>query len=282
MKKNFLLSIGQKGLSSLQGRGRRTLVLSTMTVLFMSIIAFASIPGANGVIYGCYSNSNGTLRVIDNSTAQCKSNETALNFNQTGPQGPQGVPGATGPQGLKGDTGLTGPAGPVGPAGVPGLQGPQGPQGETGAPGTGIEPVFGYFYLQNVTADATIGVGDAVPFDRDGPSSGIFRANATEFVLPDIGVYEVAWQVPVNEAGQLVLTLDGVEVPSTVVGRNTGATQIVGNVLIQTAVPNSLLSVRIPRYTSSALTLTPFAGGTMLLTSPLTSSLVIKRLKNGY
>jgi len=252
MKKTFLHTIGQKGLSSLQGRGRRTLVLSTMTVLFMSIIAFASIPGANGVIYGCYSNSNGTLRVIDNSTTQCKSNETALNFNQTGPQGPRG---------LQGETGAT---------------------GATGAPGTGIEPVFGYFYLQNVTADATIGVGDAVPFDRDGPSSGIFRANATEFVLPDIGVYEVAWQVPVNEAGQLVLTLDGVEVPSTVVGRNTGATQIVGNVLIQTAVPNSLLSVRIPRYTSSALTLTPFAGGTMLLTSPLTSSLVIKRLKNGY
>ncbi len=135
MKKTFLHTIGQKGLSSLQGRGRRTLVLSTMTVLFMSIIAFASIPGANGIIYGCYSNSNGSLRVIDNSTAQCKSNETALNFNQTGPQGPQGVPGATGPQGLKGDTGLTGPAGPVGPAGVPGLQGPQGPQGATGATG---------------------------------------------------------------------------------------------------------------------------------------------------
>ncbi len=127
MKKNFLHTIGQKGLSSLQGRGRRTLVLSTMTVLFMSIIAFASIPGANGVIFGCYSNSNGTLRVIDNSTTQCKSNETALNFNQTGPQGPQGL------QGPQGATGATGAAGPQGPAG---LEGREGAPGTAGANGT--------------------------------------------------------------------------------------------------------------------------------------------------
>jgi hypothetical protein len=126
MKKNFLHTIGQTGLSSLQGRGRRTLVLSTMTVLFMSIIAFASIPGANGVVYGCYSNSNGTLRVIDNSTTQCKSNETALNFNQTGPQGPQGL------QGPQGATGATGAAGPQGPAGPEGLQGAPGPAGASG------------------------------------------------------------------------------------------------------------------------------------------------------
>ena len=245
MKKNFLLSIGQKGLSSLQGRGRRTLVLSTMTVLFMGIIAFASIPGANGVIYGCYTNSNGTLRVIDNSTTQCKSNETALNFNQTGPQGPRG---------LQGETGAT---------------------GATGAPGTGIEPVFGYFYLQNITAPHPIGVGESVPFDRNGPSSGLFRSSETEFVLRDIGVYEVTWQVSVDEAGQLVLALDGAEIPSTVVGRATGASQIVGNVLIENSVPGSTLSVRNPIGNPVALTLTPLAGGAR----PATSSLVIKRLK---
>jgi len=126
MKKNFLLSIGQKGLSSLQGRGRRTLVLSTMTVLFMSIIAFASIPGANGIIYGCYSNSNGMLRVIDNSTQQCKSNETALNFNQTGLPGPQGL------QGPQGATGAPGEAGPQGPAGLDGREGAPGTDGASG------------------------------------------------------------------------------------------------------------------------------------------------------
>jgi len=57
------------------------------------------------------------LRVIDNSTAQCKSNETALNFNQTGPQGIQGLQGPAGPagpQGPQGETGATGPAGASG------------------------------------------------------------------------------------------------------------------------------------------------------------------------
>src|SRR5215203_3446328 len=94
--------------------GRRLLVLSTMAVLFTGIIAFASIPGGDGIIYGCYSRSGGALRIIDASITQCKQGETSLNFNQTGPQGPQGIQG---------------PAGPAGP------QGPQGPQGETGAAG---------------------------------------------------------------------------------------------------------------------------------------------------
>jgi hypothetical protein len=107
MKNSFLLLIGKKGPSSLQGRGRRLVILSTMTVLLMSVIAFASIPGANGVINGCYAKSNGMLRVVD-SNEQCKPNETALNFNQTGPQGPQGIQGL---QGADGATGATGSAG---------------------------------------------------------------------------------------------------------------------------------------------------------------------------
>ncbi len=119
MKKNFLLIIGRLGLSNLQRRGQRVLVLSTMTVLFTGIIAFASIPGANGVIYSCYNtNGNGQLRVIDNSITQCKSNETALNFNQTGPQGPQGPVGPVGPQGPQGETGATGATGPAGASGI--------------------------------------------------------------------------------------------------------------------------------------------------------------------
>jgi Collagen triple helix repeat (20 copies) len=126
MKKTFLQTIEQLGLSSLLHRGRRVFMLSTMAVLLTSIIAFASIPGPNGVIYGCYNNVNGQFRIIDNSTAQCKNNETALNFNQTGPQGPQGIQGPAGPQG---------PTGPQGPQGQTGAQGPQGPQGDPGPQG---------------------------------------------------------------------------------------------------------------------------------------------------
>jgi hypothetical protein len=46
-------------------------------------IAQAAIPDSNGVIHACYK-SNGAIRVV-NSAANCKANETALTWNQTGP-----------------------------------------------------------------------------------------------------------------------------------------------------------------------------------------------------
>lgn len=63
-------------------------------------IALASIPAADGVIHGCYHTTNGNLRVVDDATtASCRTGETAIQWNQTGPEGPQGVPGPAGPQG---------------------------------------------------------------------------------------------------------------------------------------------------------------------------------------
>lgn len=126
MKNTILQTISQLGLNRLQRREHRVMMFSVMTLLFTGIIAFASIPGPDGVIHGCYNNKgDASLRIID-SNAQCKSNETALNFNQTGPQGPQGIQGVPGP---------VGPQGPQGFQGPQGATGPQGPQGETGATG---------------------------------------------------------------------------------------------------------------------------------------------------
>lgn len=75
-------------------------------------VAFATIPGANGVIHSCYNanpNSAGALRVIDTDNGTtCGKNETALDFNQLGPEGPQGVKGDTGDTGAQGQTGATG------------------------------------------------------------------------------------------------------------------------------------------------------------------------------
>lgn len=84
----------------------------------------ASIPAGTGVIYGCYNNTNGSARIIDNTTTSCKNGETTIQWNQTGPAGPQGPTGPTGPQGA------------TGPQGVPGPQGATGPQGVAGPPGT--------------------------------------------------------------------------------------------------------------------------------------------------
>jgi len=62
------------------------------------------------IINACYSNRNGTLRIVS-STTQCTKSEQPISWNQTGPVGPAG------PQGIQGPTGQTGPEGPQGPAG---------------------------------------------------------------------------------------------------------------------------------------------------------------------
>jgi hypothetical protein len=71
-------------------------------------IAYATIPGGDGVIHGCYTNRGGVLTVIDPAAGQtCSSLQTPISWNQQGPQGPQGPQGAPGPQG---DPGAAGPS----------------------------------------------------------------------------------------------------------------------------------------------------------------------------
>jgi hypothetical protein len=93
-----------------------TLLKSKVALMFGSLLLgllFASTSSAQTVIYGCYNSSNVNLRIVSQNTA-CSGNETAINWNVTGPQGPQGPIGPTGA------TGPQGPAGPQGPQGVPG------------------------------------------------------------------------------------------------------------------------------------------------------------------
>ena len=85
----------------------------------------------------------------------------------------------------------------------------------------------------------------------------------------------VTFQVSVSESGQLVLDLNGTDLADTVVGRQTGNSQIVGMSIIQTSVLNSILTVRNPVGNFTALTITPVAGGTR----PVSAHLVITRLR---
>ena len=65
------------------------------------------IPSDDGRIFGCYESKHGDLRVVSIADT-CDKGETAIFWNQTGPQGPAG---ASGPTGATGATGPTGPAG---------------------------------------------------------------------------------------------------------------------------------------------------------------------------
>jgi hypothetical protein len=144
------------------------------------------------------------------------------------------------------------------------------------AAGGGASSFAHFFALMPPDNAATIASGTDVSFPQDGPRSGtdILRTGPSSFNLAAIGTYEINWQVPVSEAGQLILTLNGVDLAYTVVGRATGTCQIVGTTLITTTVINSILTVRSPAGNPTALTITPLAGGTR----PASASLVIIRL----
>jgi hypothetical protein len=185
-----------------------------------------------------------------------------------GPIGLTGLTGPQGPQGPQGQQGQQGQQGPIGTVGSIGLTGPQ------GIPG-GLISVADFYALMPGDNSATVAAGTAVSFPQDGPAYGtITRNNATQFILPDIGLYEINFQVSVTEAGQLVVELDGTELLYTVVGRNTGANQIVGLCLVETTLLDSILSINNPLGSASALTITPLAGGI----DSVSAHLVIKRI----
>jgi hypothetical protein len=167
------------------------------------------------------------------------------------------------------------PAGPQGPVGATGSAGAVGPVGPQGPAAAGLD--FADFYaLMPGDNVSTIAAGADVSFPRNGPTSagGITRVGVSTFNLAAVGTYEVMFQVSVTEAGQLDLSLNGVEQAFSVVGRATGTSQIVGIALVTTAVPNSVLTVRNPAGNAGALTITTTAGGA----SAVSAHLVITRL----
>ena len=191
----------------------------------------------------------------------------------TGPTGATGAAGLTGPTGATGATGLTGATGATG---ATGLTGPTGATGATGAAG-GILNFADFFALMPPDNEATVAPGTDVSFPQDGSTGGgaITRTGPSSFNLALIGTYQVLFQVSVDEAGQLILTLNGADLADTVVGRATGTSQIVGMALVTTTVINSILTVRNPAGNSTALTITPLAGGTR----PVSAHLVITQLQ---
>jgi hypothetical protein len=179
---------------------RKAVALSVAGVMATVGVASAAIPAPDGAIKGCYATTNGLLlgipyskgdtRIVD-SAESCRSYETPLTWNQTGPRGPAGPQGAkgdagpqgpkgnagpdgasgpAGPAGPKGDTGATGPAGSQGPAGATGPQGPQGEAGPAGPAGA----TRGYARLDSsgdlIAGAGVAGVTHAV-YPNRGPSS---------------------------------------------------------------------------------------------------------------
>jgi hypothetical protein len=124
---------------------------------------------------------------------------------------------------------------------------------------------------------STVAAGTDVSFPEDGPTSGttITSTGPSTFNLAAIGTYLVSFNVPVDEPGQLILTLNGADLAYTVAGRETGTSPIAGESLIQTTVVNSVLTVRNPAGNPNALTITPVAGGDR----PVSATLIVQQLQ---
>ncbi|MCW2997495.1 MAG: Collagen triple helix repeat, partial [Solirubrobacterales bacterium] len=199
----------------------------------------------------------------------------------TGATGASGTTGATGATGITGAgatgaTGATGDVGATGLTGVTGTTGNGGPTGATGATGPPRPTAFAHFFALMTPDNADpVGLGGDVAFPQDAPSSAsaIVRATDKSFTLLTAGVYRVAFSVPVNEAGQLVLTLNGVEQAYTMVGRATGTVPIAGESLVEVS-GGEVLTVRNPLNNAMPLTVTASAGGNQ----PVSASLVIEKL----
>ena len=164
------------------------------------------------------------------------------------------------------DNGVTGPTGPSGAVGA---------SGATGVSG-GVVAAADFYAVMPGDNAATIAVGADLNFPNDGPiyGSDISRLSANTFQLASVGLYQVMWQVSVDEPGQLIVHLNAAEVATTAAGRATGTNQIMGLCLINTVVPNAVLSIRNPAGNAAALTITPIAGGA----HSVSAHLVITRL----
>ncbi len=154
--------------------------------------------------------------------------------------------------------------GSLGIAGVPGIPGV-----------SGIFAFSDFYALMPGDNSATVAPGTPVMFPENGPSSGLItRLNASQFLLSAAGTYYVQFQVSVDEPGQLEVSINGTGIASTVVGRATGTSQIVGTSFVTTTTPNSVLEIINPVGNTTALTITPVAGGT----HPVSAHLVIIRV----
>lgn len=114
-------------------RSRPAVVVATVPVALAMMGANALASHDADTVHAC-TTSQGQVRIV-NAASECRTPETAMEWNKQGSQGiqgPQGPQGDIGPQGPQGDTGPQGAEGPQGPQGDTGPQGPQGEPGDSG------------------------------------------------------------------------------------------------------------------------------------------------------
>ena len=142
-----------------------------------------------------------------------------------------------------------------------------------------IQPTLGFldvYALMPSDNSGNVAVGADVQFPNIGATSAsdIVKTTPSTFTLGPIGVYNVFFNVGIDSSGQLVVTLNNVQLPRTVVG-TTSPNAIIGQMIITTTVVNSVLTIRNPTGNIAALTIKTNMGGT----NAVSAHLIITRLR---
>jgi hypothetical protein len=176
-----------------------------LLVTNVATLALAKSGDDGQVIHACYKSDtpgNGQVRIVGSADV-CKSNETSIEWNMTGPTGPAGPPGPSGPVGPKGD------AGPAGPAGPQGLQGPEGPQGPQGPAGPGLTDLRVVEELSEMNSDDDKVVLALCPAGMQALGGGASIGGPDQVALADSDFYldlsgrRVGWLARANEVQQV-------------------------------------------------------------------------------
>ncbi len=169
-----------------------------------------------------------------------------------------------------------------GTPGIPGAVGIPGAGGIPGIPGIpgGTATILGFadfFAIMPIQNPGSIGPNMPVAFPNTSANFGGFVNGGNMFTLPATATYLVMFQASVTPlgapSGQLMLSVNGVPQPSTVVGRDTASTQIVGISLLPANAGDILRVINPPGNLN--IVITPNAGQ---VASPVTAHLVIVRI----
>jgi hypothetical protein len=218
-------------------------------------------------------------------------NDCKFFFGRDGRDGKDGEDGKKGKDGKCGKRGKTGKDGAVGKDGVPGKDGADGVNGKDGLDGAdgkdgldgkdgkdgkdGITVYANFYGLQPLNQIPVVTPGSPVEFPNNGPTTGnITRLTAGTFNVDLSGNYLISFNLTVIEAAEVVLVLNGVELPETVVARSTGETQLSGNFIINVPQSNSVISLNNASNTPFNLSSNSNTGST----KPLSLQLNILKL----
>jgi cysteine-rich repeat protein len=113
----------------------KRLLLAILAVGLSFCFLMPAVAENDGVIYGCYKDKKGKLRIVKK-PGDCKKHEIAISWNMVGPAGADGAVGPKGDKGDPGTNGINGTNGTNGIDGADGTDGAVGPKGDKGDPGT--------------------------------------------------------------------------------------------------------------------------------------------------